>query len=85
MAWKIYDYICRECGLEFEEMVKSADEWVDCKECEKGPCEILPTAKLGWTNDPAIRKEKLMKRSREHTQKEQKAGNMLSPRDITGK
>ena len=82
MSWKLYDYICKACGNEFEELVTGIDEWVDCKECGLGPCEILPTANLGWSNDPLTKKEMLMRRSKEHTIKEQKSGNMLSPRDI---
>lgn len=44
--------------------------------------DYLPSANLGWSNDPSAKKEMLKKRSVEHTAKEQKVGNMMSPKDL---
>ena len=29
----IYEYKCRKCGAEFEQLLKRADEKVNCPEC----------------------------------------------------
>jgi len=84
----MFDYRCQECGNDFESMEKTHEDLVECPALtEDGTkcgtwCEVMPNANLGWTNDPNARKEMLMKRSAEHTAKEQKNGNMMSPKDL---
>lgn len=93
MGWKIFDYRC-ECGYEFESMEKSAEDEVTCPEvvthalhglpevlCGK-IAALIPSANLGWTNDKEKQNKMLRKRSLDHTRKEQKSGNMLSPKDL---
>lgn len=89
MGWKLFDYRCPECGYEFESMEKSSEDEVLCPAVDEespNPCgsvvNLLPSANLGWTNDPNTRKEMLKKRSAEHTAKQQKNGNMMSPKDL---
>ena len=94
MGWKIFDYRCPDCGHEFESMEKSSEDEVLCvavkTQALQGLPEVLcgaaaalmPTANLGWTNDKEKQNAMLRKRSADHTRKEQKSGNMLSPRDL---
>ena len=94
MGWLIFDYRCPECGHEFESMEKSAEDEVLCTKVEtqalQGLPEVLcgvvvdylPNANMGWSNDKQTRSDMLRKRSAEHTAKEQKSGNMLSPKDL---
>jgi hypothetical protein len=90
MGWKIFDYRCSECGEEFESMEQDAEDEVWCPVvfCES-PLEVcgaradyLPSANLGWSNNKEAQTEMLKKRSREHTAKEQKNGNMMGPKDL---
>lgn len=81
MGWKYFDYRCPSCGHEFESMERSSEDPVPCPKCET-IAALIPSANLGWTNDPSTRKEMLKKRSAEHTAKEQKNGNMMSPKDL---
>jgi len=43
---------------------------------------LMPSGNLGFTNDKEKTNAMLKKRSEDHTRKEQKSGNMLSPRDL---
>lgn len=89
MGWKIFDYRC-ECGHTFESMEKSSEDEVLCTAviCEESMvlcgkvATLMPSANLGWTNDKEKQNDMLRKRSADHTRKEQKSGNMLSPRDL---
>ena len=40
----IYEYKCRQCGHEFEELVFSPDETPPCPECGSGQVEKLMSA-----------------------------------------
>ena len=94
MGWKYFDYRCPDCGHEFESMEKDCKDTVTCtavtREALQGVPEELcgavvdhqPSANLGWTNDHQTKNDMLRKRSAEHTAKEQKNGNMLSPKDL---
>lgn len=84
----LYDFICGACGHEFETLVKSNGEdteFIPCTECELGTAERQIGSTLQWSNNPATKGEMLKKRSFEHTKREQKSGNMLSPRDFGDK
>ncbi|HEQ99715.1 MAG TPA: zinc ribbon domain-containing protein [candidate division Zixibacteria bacterium] len=35
----IYEYVCRQCGDEFEELVRASEEEVSCPQCRSGDCE----------------------------------------------
>ncbi|NIP44012.1 MAG: zinc ribbon domain-containing protein [candidate division Zixibacteria bacterium] len=35
----IYEYVCRECGDEFEELLRALDDEVSCPRCESADCE----------------------------------------------
>lgn len=37
----LYDYLCRECGHQFETVVYDPDEQVCCPHCEKSKVERL--------------------------------------------
>ena len=89
MGWKYFDYRCTGCTQDFEscQWVPTipdddfVEEEVHCEDCGEG-AELMPTANLGWANDKEKQTEMLKKRSREHTAKEQKSGNMMSPKDL---
>lgn len=40
----IYEYVCKDCGKEFEELVFSHDEIPACPECKSGATEKLISA-----------------------------------------
>lgn len=40
----IYEYKCRKCGEEFEELVLSGDDIPICPSCESGECDRLLSA-----------------------------------------
>ncbi len=42
----IYEYKCRKCGAEFEELLRRADESVECPKCGSSELEKL-FSKLG--------------------------------------
>ncbi len=81
MGWKYFDYKCPECDFAFESMEQDCKDLVNCAECGELAL-IMPSAKLGWANNKETQTNMLKKRSEEHTAKEQKNGNMMSPKDL---
>ena len=35
----MFDFVCPRCGAQFEDLVKKADEKVECPECQCAACE----------------------------------------------
>ncbi|MBD3218228.1 MAG: zinc ribbon domain-containing protein [candidate division Zixibacteria bacterium] len=35
----IYEYVCKKCGDEFEELIRGSEEAAVCPRCESGDCE----------------------------------------------
>jgi len=83
--WKYFDFECRDCGCVFESMVQGEPEEIPCEECGKPAIRHMPGVLLGQMNVPHKKREALKKRSEEHTKRQQKAGNIKSVRDVTGK
>lgn len=74
MAWIVKDFVCPNCGHEFEELFKVGDEDnIPCPECGHSPVEsVLSSPALGKFSmaDRETKTEILKKRSFEHTKKE---------------
>lgn len=74
MAWVKHDFQCTECELEFEEFyMRSQRDDVECPECGCKELKQLisaPNIAAFSLKDAEGRRQSLMKRSREHTQKE---------------
>lgn len=72
MGWKVDDFICLDCGHEFEELYKDGEELV-CASCSSSNLEKkLSMPGIGAFSAMPIerRAETLKKRSEEHTAKE---------------
>lgn len=76
MSWKVFDFECVACGYIFEETVNNDPEEIPCASCNEPAVRLMGAPLLGQMNDPAKRKETLMKRSTDHTRKERKAGHL---------
>ena len=83
MGWKVYDFECPECETLFDDVVESDTMITKCKDCGFKAAMRTDTApKLGFMNNREIRSEALKKRSVEHTKQQQKAGNIMGPKDV---
>lgn len=79
---KFRDFWCFSCEEMFEALVRD-EEMPECRNCGSESVEKRISApRIGLYNNPEARSAALKKRSEEHTKREQKKGNMLSPRDF---
>lgn len=72
MAWVVNDFECQDCGHVFEELYRPQDIII-CNKCTSEKVnKIVSTPKLAAfsMSTPEQKKEKLLKRSLEHTNKE---------------
>lgn len=71
MGWKVKDFVCQDCGHEWEELYKDGEE-IECPNCGSSDTQAqLSAPGLGTFSmaDSQGRKEMLKKRSEEHTKK----------------
>lgn len=71
MGWKVRDFVCKDCGHEFETLYKEGEE-VECPECDSTNTEAqFSPPQLGRysMNSQEGRAEILKKRSADHTKK----------------
>ena len=62
------DFLCPDCGHQFEALVKSGDTTEECQACGSyAESALLTPPRVGLYNDPSTRAEALKKRSREHS------------------
>ena len=69
----LYEYECPSCTKRLEEQFKIAEkpDMVDCP-CGGKAESVVSLIMYGHMNDPTLRKEALMKRSADHSEKEMK-------------
>lgn len=70
MSWKAYDYVCQDCGTEFEELVKDINETVECLSCGSNNSDRQFATPHLATMNLLPKKEyeaKMRKRSSDHT------------------
>lgn len=75
MGWMVKNFVCNDCGCEFEDLYKTGEEdEVECPECEKQNCSIdgisSPTLSTYEMADKDGKAAILMKRSADHTKKQ---------------
>lgn len=87
MGWFYFDFECESCDMVFEVLVSGNDPEATepCPHCGEPAKKIVGGTSNFWSNDKEKVSEMLRKRSIEHTKREQKKGNMLSPRDLIDK
>ena len=71
MGYKIFDFECLDCGEVFEELFQEG-ETVYCSKCKSERVEkVIPTTRINTMNllTPEAYKEKMQKRSSDHTAK----------------
>jgi len=70
--FRSYDFCCDDCVLTFDALVDKEATEEPCPDCGKPAYKIMSAPSIITGNDPESRKQKLLKRSQEHTRSEHK-------------
>lgn len=74
MAYKSHDFLCEDCGHEFEEFYKKSErDQLRCPKCGSAELKtLISTANVATFSimSPEMQRHSLMERSAKHTQKE---------------